>query len=360
MEVGGNLPRKSNTKGSKPTINKSGITTVQNSTEINNIKPIEPVKERVYQCCSCGKEYKKQDRNFAYSHSPMFKGNNSRLPICYNCLNNLVEQYTEMLGSQDEAIKRVCLHWDMYVSESILKSSKKIDANRSRISCYVRNCNLSQDAGKTYDTYLKEVDSDKINTIEDLEEAKDNKDFKVQQKTIKFFGLGYSAEEYAFLQSQYEDWTKRHVCETKTQEELFKNLCIAQLNINIAQHNNGKVAEAMKTFQDLLGSANLKPAQNNDNTLSDTNTFGTLIKKWEDEKPIPEPDPEWKDVDGIIRYISIYFLGHLCKMMRIKNSYSKMYEEEMTKYKVEKPEYEDDDEALFDSVFGESINDTDK
>ena len=116
----------------------------------------------------------------------------------------------------------------------------------------------------------------------------------------------------------------------------------------------------MKTFQDLLGSANLKPAQNNDNTLSDTNTFGTLIKKWEDEKPIPEPDAEWRDVDGIIRYISIYFLGHLCKMMHIKNSYSKMYEEEMAKYKVEKPEYEDDDEALFDSVFGDNANDTDK
>lgn len=354
------MSSKTNPKGSKPTINKSGITTKQVKNELNAIKPVEAVKERDYVCCCCGKQYTKQDRNFSYSQSPMFKGNNSYLPICNHCLENLVEQYTGLLGNQDEAIKRVCLHWDIYVNDRILNSSKKIDADRSRIKCYVKNCNLVQNAGKTYDTYLKEIEDGKINTIEDLEDARDNKDFKVQQKTIKFFGLGYSAEEYSFLQTQYEDWTKRHVCETKTQEELFKNLCIAQLNINIAQHNNGKVAEAMKTFQDLLGSANLKPAQNNDNTLSDTNTFGTLIKKWEDEKPIPEPDAEWKDVDGIIRYISIYFLGHLCKMMHIKNSYSKMYEEEMTKYKVEKPEYEDDDEALFDSVFGDNANDTDK
>jgi hypothetical protein len=47
-------------------------------------------------------------------------------------------------------------------------------------------------------------------------------------------------------------------------------------------------------------------------------------------------------------------------MMGIKNSYSRMYEAEMTKYKVDKPEYEDDDEALFDAVFGGKLDDSDQ
>ena len=98
----------------------------------------------------------------------------------------------------------------------------------------------------------------------------------------------------------------------------------------------------MNAYQNLLGSANIKPNQTNENALADQNTFGTLIQKWETEKPIPEPDPEWKDVDGILKYISTWFLGHLCKMMGVKNSYSKLYENEMKKYKVEKPQYEDD------------------
>lgn len=151
------MPRKSNPKGSRPTVNKSGITTTQAKDEIKGIKPVETPEERVYICCCCGKQYKKQDRNFSYSQSPMFKGNNSYLPICNHCLENLVEQYTELLGSQDEAIKRVCLHWDMYVDEKILSSTKKIDANRSRIRDYVRHCNLNQNAGKTYDTYLYDL-----------------------------------------------------------------------------------------------------------------------------------------------------------------------------------------------------------
>lgn len=351
------MPRKPKEKGSLPTRNKSGITTKQVETELKTIKPVEPVAEDYYKCCTCGKKYTKQTGNFSYSQSPMFKGNNSFLPICNHCLENLVEQYTELLGSQNEAIKRVCLHWDMYYSDSMLNSTKKIDANRSRIKCYVKNCNLQQNAGKTFDTYLRELDNEKINSIDDLEDIKQQeKDVKVTQKTIKFFGLGYTPEQYKFLQDQYDDWTHRHECRTKSQEEVFKNLCIAQLNIQIAQQNGGKVKDAMDSFQNLLGTANLKPCQTNENALADQNTFGTLIKKWENEKPISEPDPEWKDVDGIVRYIHIYFLGHLCKMMGIKNSYSRMYDEEMEKYHVEKPEYEGDDEALFDAVFNSKAN----
>ena len=110
----------------------------------------------------------------------------------------------------------------------------------------------------------------------------------------------------------------------------------------------------------LVSINNITQNKTKDNTLAEQNTFGTLIRKWENERPIPEPDEEWKDVDGIVRYITVYFLGHLCKMMGIKNSYSRLYEEEMAKYKVEKPEYEDDDEALFDAVFGGGLDDSDQ
>ena len=43
---------------------------------------------------------------------------------------------------------------------------------------------------------------------------------------------------------------------------------------------------------------------------------------FENEDPIPEVNPEWKDVDGIVKLFNIYFLGHLSKMLGIKNRYS--------------------------------------
>lgn len=114
-----------------------------------------------------------------------------------------------------------------------------------------------------------------------------------------------------------------------------------------------KLVDALKVFQDLLGTANLKPSQNSDNSMVEQNTFGTLIKKWENTRPISEPLPEWQDVDGIRKYITVYFLGHFCKMLGIRNKYSAAYEEEMAKYRVEMPEYEGDDDVLLDAVISD-------
>lgn len=244
------------------------------------------------------------------------------------------------------------MKFDIYFEQSLCEASRKISAERSRIHTYVSRANLRQYAGKTYDDTL---DAESGQTVESLDDIKDSKT-KVLQKTVKFFGLGFTEDEYKFLQDQYEDWTARHECKTKAQEELFKNLCINQLQIQKASQTGGKIEVLMDAFQKLLGSANLKPAQTNDNTLADQNSFGMLIKKWEDERPVPEPDEAWQDVDGIRRYINVWFLGHLCKMMGIKNSYSQAYEDEIARYRVERPTYEEDepeDDAL-DSMFGGS------
>lgn len=350
-----------NPKATKKSL--QSATHINTDVEISKLTYEEP-KKRLYYCTACGRSFKKQDSNFCKSLSALFAGNNGYVHICKKCTDKLYYNLVDYFSKNEEkAMDRMCQLFDWYYSDEIFAATRKISADRSRVCAYPAKLNLPQynAKGKTYIDTIADRVTKTINDLEDLEELRQDKEIKVSQKTIKFFGLGYTPEQYMFLQSQYDDWTKRHVCETKAQEELFKNLCIAQLNINIAQQTNGRVSDAMKTFQDLLGSANLKPAQTNDNALADTNTFGTLIKRWEEDKPIPEPDPEWKDVDGIIRYISIYFLGHLCKMMGVKNSYFKMYEDEMTKYKVEKPEYEGDDETLFDAVFnGDTYGDNEQ
>lgn len=324
---------------------------------LEKIREIEPPERTEFYCCCCGKKYIRQKGNFTFSQSPLYKGNNSYLPVCNNCIENLIEQYTEILGTQDEAIKRVCMHWDIYYSDSTLQSSRKTSAENSRFKNYIRHLNLSQNKDRTYDDFMLEESKKTVDTIEDLEDLKKkDTDIKIKEKVFKFWGRGYTPEQYKFLQEQYDDWTTRCESSSKVQQELFKALSISQLQIQETRANNGDLKKAMETFQGLLGSANLKPAQNIENNANDEMTFGMWIRKVEDEEPVCEPAPEWKDVDGIGKYITVYFLGHLCKMMGIKNSYSKMYEDEMAKYTVEKPEYEGDDEAIFDAVFGGGLN----
>lgn len=322
-------------------------------------------ERRYFYCCSCGKKYTRQKDNFPATQSPMFSGNNGFVPMCKNCTDKWFEYYVAALGGNEEqAMDRMSALFDWYYSDKILACTRQISADRSRVNAYPSKMNLPQNnphEDKSAATYLDTLHDRATQSIDSFDDIKD-KDIRVPQRVVKFFGLGFEEADYKFLSDQYDDWTARHECKTKAQEELFKNICIAQLNIQKASQGQGnmKVDTAMEMFQKLLDSANLKPKQTNDTTLTDQNTLGTLIKKWENERPIPEPEPEWKDVDGIVKYITVYFLGHLCKMMGIKNSYSRAYEDEMAKYKVERPEYEDDEDALFDAVFGGDSSDSEQ
>ena len=315
-------------------------------------KPAPPPKEvaekRTYYCTSCGTGYSKLKGNFRASQSPFFKGW-GHIPICHNCLNYFEEFYTENLGSSDEAIKRLALHLDLYFNDSLLSSSRKINVGQSRIASYIANANLAQYKGRSYDDYLAESAQQVIASIKELKEIPD---CKVTQKSLKFWGAGYGAEDYAFLNDKYDNWTSRHECKTQAQESIFQNICLMELQIKRAVQKGDKIDALIRAFNDLLGSANVKPVQNKENALADQNTFGTLIQKWENERPIPEPDPEWEDVDGIRKYISVWFLGHLCRMMGINNRHSHLYDDEVAKYSVSRPEYEDDPELAFDDIFG--------
>lgn len=302
-----------------------------------------------FYCSRCGKAYKTQRGNFPYNQSSLYAGNNHYSTICCSCVDELFEHYTEALGSERAAIRRICGKLDMYYSDDVFDMTNKASMEASRVSLYISRLALKQNKDKTYDTTL-----DQDNGSELEREASTS----IKQKTRKFFGEGFESSDYEFLESQYNDWTSQYECQNKTQEELFKNLSFAQLNILKAQRagDSRKVTETTKVFQDLLKMQNITPSQRNDNALADQNTIGMLIRKWETERPIMEPLPEWRDPDGIVRYITVYFLGHLCKMMGIKNRYSRLYEQEMDKYRVERPEYEEDDDALFDAVFGGQVD----
>ena len=324
-----------------------------------SVPSVENTEDRKHYCTSCGKEYKKLKGNFLASQSPFYKAL-GYIPVCKKCLDHYEGEYTEQLGCNDEAIRRLALHFDLYVDESLLGASRKINASQTRIAGYISKTNMIQYKDKTYDTYLDELAeeerlSNKIESLEDLQEIQ--KEYAdINEKVLTFWGVGFGPEDYVFLEDKYADWTSRHECKTKAQESIFQKICLMELQITKAAQTGGKVDGLVRSFNDLLGSANVKPVQNKDNALADQNTFGTLIQKWENEKPIPAPDPEWDDVDGIKKYIHTWFFGHLCKMLGINNKYSQLYSEETTKYTVERPQYEEDSEMSYDEIFGRLQN----
>ena len=255
---------------------------------------------------------------------------------------------------------------DVYYSDALYESSKKNtksrnDINISSFAAYMKIVQLHQHKDKNYDTTIGEDKLKAFDMIIPVSVTPDD-ETEISQDVKNFFGNGFTDDDYIFLKKEYDDWIARHECKTKAQEEVFKRLCFKQLEILKATRKGEDTKDLDATFQKLLDTAKLQPKQNSGDTTADNQTFGTLIDKWENTRPLPEIDEELKDVDRIALYIDVFFRGHLAKMMGFKNGLSNLYTKFMKKYTVDKPEYDNDEsnEALFDALFGGSLLESDE
>lgn len=170
----------------------------------------------------------------------------------------------------------------------------------------------------------------------------------------KIFGPGFSESDYLYLQDQWDDWRARTQVDTKSQETYIKQICFKELEIWRAQKAGTDTDKMIKSLNDLMASANLQPRQNVNNAATDSLTFGQLLEKWEEERPIPDPDPEFADVNNIGKYIRVWFAGHLSKALGLKTAYTQEYDEEIEKYTVKKPDEIEGDEtsSIYNELFG--------
>lgn len=313
-------------------------------------------------CLCCNEEL---DSNKFYSSDSELHESIGKIPYCGECLDRFYQHYLKKYESLEysnperKAIERICMTLDVYYSDKIFDSAIKeseTSTGATLISLYFKQVKLYQHRKKNYDTTIHEKflamrDSDASMSVYTQQDVKQSEEM---QAATKLFGSGFSDDDYLFLYEQYSDWTTRHECETKAQEEVFKRICFKQLEILKATRKNEDTKDLDTTFQKLLETAKLQPKQSRGETTAEVQTFGTLIDKWENTRPIPEIDEDLRDVDKIGLYLDVFFKGHLAKMMGLKNGFSNLYTKFMKKYTVEKPEYNDDEdgEALFDAIFG--------
>ena len=326
---------------------------------MSEVKDKKTKKEK-HECLYCGKSY--VDTNY-YSSNSIFYSNIGRLPYCKQCIERLYQYYSRKYAEEGypyperKAVKRLCMAFDIYYKEDVFNSSlrnyKDSDVNTSPMSQYMRVIQLFQ-YNRNKETYENTLEKENQHEIVEGAPIDVSTDFEADKATIDFFGAGFSNEDYEFLKREYEDWTARHECKTKAQEEVFKDICFNRLQNLKALRKGEETKDITAAFQKLLDSGKLQPKQNAGDTTADNQTFGTLIDKWENTRPLPEIDEELRDVDKIGLYVDVFFRGHLSKMMGLKNALSNLYNKFIKKYTVEKPEYNDDEnsEVLFDAIFG--------
>lgn len=158
------------------------------------------------------------------------------------------------------------------------------------------------------------------------------------QECADFWGAGYTESEYIYLMSQYENYIQSYIVDTPVMEDLVAKIIQTALQMRKATESGADASKYVKAYNELLTAASLKPSQEKAAAESENNTFGNWIKKIENEEPIPIPDKKFLDVDGIIKYIKVFFLGAMAKSLGEKNPYQKETDEVMQELTVD---YED-------------------
>lgn len=328
-------------------------------------------------CRKCGMAYGKLSGNFFASYSVLNKGV-GYMPYCRNCVEQMYNDYLAICKDPKVAVRQMCRKLDLYWNEKIYDTVEKKNTSRTMMSGYNAKLNSVAYAGRSYDDTLveegaeassmrgeafanpKAVRANASDMGASADEDDEDKELDVSDDIITFWGPGYTPSMYMELEQRRSYWMSKYPAGAELDigtEALIRQICSLEIDINKARMEGKPIDKYVNSLNTILGSANLKPVQNASagDGSNDATPFGVWIKRFEDGRPIPEPDPELEDVDGVIRYFTIWVLGHLCKMLNIKNTYCKMYEDELAKMRIERPEYVDeDDETMFNDIFGDS------
>ena len=268
--------------------------------------------------------------------------------MCMKCVDDIYEYYYQQMEDSAKACRRTCSKLDIYYDDRALHASSAT-TNRTLMAHYMSKLSSNQSYVRSFDDTIYEMSVDGKTDIEILGADAGKPSDGVPDEVRQFWGDGFTPKQYEEMQGYYDRWTDGKSLTGADEIGLYRNIAFTEWQIMNAARKGAKTEQLTQALNSLLGKTSVS-----DKKGDELRAVGVKIRDWEMERPVPEPAPEFKDVDGIVRYITVWFLGHFCKMFGIKNSYNRMYEEEMNKYKVERPEYidADDEESVFDAIFG--------
>lgn len=322
-------------------------------------------------CRKCGTAYGRLKGYFPVSYSYLYKGT-GYLPYCKDCVDGMFAAYLQECKDSKVAVRQMCRKLDLYWSEKVYEAVEKQNSTRSMMTSYITKINAVKLASKSYDDTLREegalwLEPKAYANMESVITGVDTNDeeLNVSDDIVLFWGPGYTPSMYMELENRRKYWVSKYPQDVELDigtEALIRQICSLEIDINKARMEGKPIDKYVNTLNTVLGSANLKPTQKKEDADAELEKMplGVGIQKWEYSRPLPPTPKEKRDVNQVIKNITTWYLGHACKMVGIRNSYCKMYEDAMAKLRVENPDHADeDDETLLNSVIGDIDEDGD-
>lgn len=318
-------------------------------------------------CSKCGTAHGRRKNYFLVSYSTLNRGI-GYMTVCKECVNAMFAEYMEQCKNEKLAMRQLCRKLDLYWSAKVYEGVEKRSVGQAIAVNYISRLTSSNYAGKCYDDTLiaegtmwssirdkAEEQEESVQQAADAPETTED-NFEITDEMIAFWGRGYTPQMYADLEQRRSYWMSRFPNDIEIDigtEAIIKQICAVEIDISRDRAAGRAVDKSISVLNTLLGSASLKPAQkknDSDNSLYNT-PMGVWIDRFENKRPIPEDETD-KDRNYLTKYILAWFGGHLSKMFGIKNANTKLYEEEIAKYRVYRPDFDDDsdDNLMYDAL----------
>lgn len=312
-------------------------------------------------CSKCGKSYGRRKGYFPVNYGLLYKGV-GYVSVCKDCIDAMYNGYLSQCNNARDAVRQMCRKLDLYWSDKVYDIVERKSTTSTMMTSYIAKINTVSYSGKSYDDTLSEEGSLWNwggHPVAEPESVRDNvqagsEEMEIPEEVIAFWGDGYTPEMYASLEQRRSYWMSRFPADYELDigtEAIIRQICSLELDINRDRAAGRAVDKSVNALNTLLGSASLKPAQKKgdaDASIYST-PMGVWIDRFEYKRPIPD-DATGEEKTYFKKYILAWFGGHLSKMFGIKNANTKLYDEEIAKYRVCRPEFDDDsdDDMMYD------------
>ena len=275
-------------------------------------------------CTCCGTE--KPLSEYYKSQSPMFKAD-GKAPICKDCMVAIYEENVQHYKSEEKALYKTLFSLDYYFD---LKLSKRClidiyNTDKNMLKAYMSSINLIQYKGKTakdsppFNIFdIPEEDFEKF----ELEELDLPEPILITKEIISRWGAGRTNDEYLYLEDMYNTMVETYDTSNPMSVETYKQIVLNYLDVKKLREaknpDNKKIGEILKINSMLQADCRIKDVQAS--TDEDNMYWSKFIDEIEWTEPIPRPEKEFVDVDGIKKYIKKWFVEPFAKSRKLKEN----------------------------------------
>lgn len=281
--------------------------------------PKKETGQAAYVCCQCNKHYTSLTQ-FYKTYSKLYT-RTGYLPICKNCLGKLFDAYIEKYGDVRKAMQRICMAFDLYYNDSIFDTCN--DGTSAMLGNYIRNLNMAQYKGRTFDTTLDDgfefnkVSTSKKKNIPEPQEPDESEVDEIDPADIEKWGIGFENVDYGILNAHYRLLKTANPNCDSNQEIFITDLCYTKMQ-QMKAVREGRVDDYNKltdSYRKSFTQAGLKTVR--DSSINEEFTIGVNAETIEKYTPAEyyKNKELYHDFDNIGDYINRFLLRPLRNLM---------------------------------------------